>query len=305
MSIKEHPPQDAVGNHDDLHVPVLLDATLDMLQPKEGENYLDLTAGYGGHAGRILERTDNYTDSILVDRDEYAIGKLAPLAQKGVRLLHTDFVTAARQLTEEGKQFDMILVDLGVSSPQLDQSERGFSFTKQGPLDMRMDVRQETSAETLVNTASKDELIRIITMYGEEKYRFAKAIAEAIISSRPLKTTDTLAALIKAQYRGPWKKIHPATRTFQALRIAVNDELRQVEELLLLIPQLLKKGGRVGMISFHSLEDRLVKQYFAEQHQSGLEAELAVVTKKPIDGATYDVHNPRSRSAKLRVAVKI
>jgi len=305
MSIKEHPPQDVAGNHDDLHVPVLLNQALDLLKPKEGENYLDLTAGYGGHARRVLEVTSNYTESVLCDRDEYAIGKLAPLAAKGVRLLHTDFVTAARQLTEEGKQFDMILVDLGVSSPQLDQSERGFSFTKQGPLDMRMDVRQETTAETLVNTASKDELIRIITTYGEEPRGFASRIADAIITARPLKRTNELAELIKTQYRGPWRKIHPATRTFQALRIAVNDELRQIEELLPLIPQLLKKGGRVGVISFHSLEDRLVKQYFAEQRQSGLEAELTVVTKKPIDGATYDVHNPRSRSAKLRVAVKI
>lgn len=305
MSIKEHPPQDVAGNHDDLHVPVLLDSTLEALRPKKGENYLDLTAGYGGHGRRILERTENYTDSILVDRDEYAIGKLAPLAEKGVRLLHTDFVTAARQLTEEGKQFDMILVDLGVSSPQLDQSERGFSFTKQGPLDMRMDVRQETTAEVLVNTASKDELIRIITTYGEEPYRFAKAIAAAIIDARPLKTTDELASLIKEQYRGPWKRIHPATRTFQALRIAVNDELRQVEELLPLLPKLLKTGGRVGVISFHSLEDRLVKQYFADQLHAGYEAELVIVTKKPIEGATHDVHNPRSRSAKLRVAVKI
>ena len=304
MSIKEHPPQDGAGNRDDLHVPVLLDATLDALHPIERENYLDLTAGYGGHASRFLGITDNYQDSVLVDRDENAIRELVPFVEKGVQLLHTDFVSAARQLVEEGERFGIILVDLGVSSPQLDQSERGFSFTKQGPLDMRMDARQEVSAETLVNTASSDELVRIITTYGEEPYGFAKRIAEAIVSNRPLKTTDQLAELIKQEYRGRWKKIHPATRTFQALRIAVNDELRQVEALLPLLPRLLKSGGRVGIISFHSLEDRLVKRYFSEQKHAGYEAELEILTKKPIDGATYDVHNPRSRSAKLRVAVK-
>lgn len=296
MSIKEqHPPH---------HVPVLLEATLAALNPIQGENYLDLTAGYGGHAERFLDKTENFADSVLVDRDDYATKHLVRFEQKGVRVLHTDFVTAARQLIEEGKQFSIVLVDLGVSSPQLDQAERGFSFTHSGPLDMRMDVRTEVSAETLVNTASYDELIRIIKQYGEEPHGFAKRIAEAIIANRPLETTKELAELVKEQHRGKWKKIHPATRTFQALRIAVNDELRQIEELLPLLPQLLKKDGRVGVISFHSLEDRLVKQYFNEQRYAGYEAELIVKTKKPLDGATYDVHNPRSRSAKLRVAVK-
>ena len=297
MSFKEHPPQT-------LHVPVLLDATLDTLKPIQGENYLDLTAGYGGHARRVLEKTENFTDSVLVDRDDYAIERLSEFQQKGVRLLHTDFVSAARQLVEEGKQFDIVLADLGVSSPQLDQAERGFSFTHDGPLDMRMDRTQEVSAHTIVNTASADELTQIIVTYGEEPLGFAKQIAKAIIEHRPLETTKELADLVKDTYRGKWKKIHPATRTFQALRIAVNQELRQVEELMPLIPQLLKPGGRVGIISFHSLEDRLVKQYFNEQKNAGYEAELTILTKKPLDGVTYDVHNPRSRSAKLRVAVK-
>ena len=296
MSIKEHPPQ--------IHVPVLLEASLDTLKPMKKESYLDLTAGYGGHARRFLEKTDNFTDSVLVDRDDYALEHLSDLEAKGVRLLHTDFVTAARQLIEEGKQFNIVLVDLGVSSPQLDQGQRGFSFTHQGPLDMRMDRRQEVSAETLVNTASEEELLRIITRYGEEPYGFARRIAQAIVAARPINTTDVLANLIKQQHRGKWSKIHPATRTFQALRIAVNDELGQIERVLQLLPQLLTSGGRVGIISFHSLEDRLVKQYLKEQQQSGLEAELDVLTKKPIDGATYDVHNPRSRSSKLRAAVK-
>ena len=304
MSIKEHPPQQEIPEEFRLHVPVLLDATLETLNPKEGENYLDLTAGYGGHARRVLEKTKNYADSVLVDRDSFAIAELSEFAEKGVRLLHTDFVSAARQLVEEGRRFNIILVDLGVSSPQLDKSERGFSFTNSGPLDMRMDNRQEVSAKTLVNTASADELTRIIKTYGEEPTGFAKRIAKAIVDNRPLNTTEELASLIKQAYVGKWKKTHPATRTFQALRIAVNEELRQVEELLPLIPRLLKPGGRIGIISFHSLEDRLVKQYFNEQKNAGYEAELQILTKKPLAGDIYDVHNPRSRSSKLRVAVK-
>jgi 16S rRNA (cytosine1402-N4)-methyltransferase len=305
MSIKEHPPQsDAPDGESTLHVPVLLAATLQLLDPKEGESYLDLTAGYGGHAAEVLKRTASYTDAILVDRDEYAISRLTRFTQRGVRLISTDFLAATKQLISEGRQFDIVLADLGVSSPQLDQSERGFSFSGDGPLDMRMDRRQEVSAETIINTYSEARLVDIITRYGEEPRAFALRIAQAVCRERPLKTTGQLAELIKQQYRGRWKKTHPATRTFQALRIEVNQELAQVEMLLPLLPKLLRKGGRVGIISFHSLEDRLVKQYFAEQSQAGYEAELDIVTKKPLDGVTYDVHNPRSRSAKLRVVVK-
>jgi len=296
MSIKEHPPR--------LHVPVLLDATLDILKPIRGESYLDLTAGYGGHASAFFAKTENYEDSVLVDRDDYAIGKLKGLAEKGATLLHTDFVSAARQLIEEDKQFNIVLVDLGVSSPQLDQYERGFSFTHDGPLDMRMDRRQGQTAADVVNIASSAELLRIITKYGEEPIGSARRIVDAIAKHRPLQTTKELADLILTTHRGPWRKTHPATRTFQALRIAVNRELQQIEELLPLLPRLLKKDGRVGIISFHSLEDRLVKNYFAEQRDAGFEAELQPLTKKPLGGDIYDVHNPRSRSAKLRAAVK-
>lgn len=307
---KEHPPQskdpDELRSKESfaLHVPVLLEATLQTLHPKVGESYLDLTAGYGGHAEKILEVTKNYADSVLVDRDDYAIERLKSFSDRGVRLMHTDFVSATKQLVQDGKQFNIVLIDLGVSSPQLDQSERGFSFTNSGPLDMRMDRRQGASAETLVNTASADELTRIITQYGEEPIGFARQIVTAIVGSRPLSTTEELASLIKQTYRGKWKKTHPATRTFQALRIAVNDELRQIEDLLPLLPDLLQAGGRVGIISFHSLEDRLVKRYFKEQFDLGLEARLQPLTKKPIPGDIYDVHNPRARSSKLRAAVK-
>ena len=298
MSIKEHPPQTT------LHIPVLLESTLELLQPKKGENYLDLTAGYGGHAVEILKITGNYNESVLVDRDDYAIKRLKSLSDKGVRLLHTDFVAASQQMIKEGQTFNIVLVDLGVSSPQLDQSERGFSFTNSGPLDMRMDRRQLTSAETLINTASVEELTHIITQYGEEPIGFAKIIAKTIVSNRPLSDTKELADLIKHAYRGKWRKTHPATRTFQSIRIAVNDEIRLVEDLLPLLPRLLKPGGRVGIISFHSLEDRLVKRYFKEQFDAGFEAELLPLTKKPIAGEINDVHNPRARSSKLRVAVK-
>ena len=310
MSIKEHPPQskdkDELRSDDSfaLHVPVLLDATLDTLRPKLGESYLDLTAGYGGHANAFLERTKNNSHAVLVDRDDYAIAHLKALETKGVRLMHTDFVSAAKQLIQEGMRFDIVLVDLGVSSPQFDQSNRGFSFMNSGPLDMRMDRRLGVSAETLVNTASSAELTRIITEYGEVPLGEAKAIVTAIVDARPLSTTEELANLIKTTHRGKWKKTHPATRTFQALRIAVNDELRLVEDLLSHLPSLLNPGGRVGIISFHSLEDRLVKQYFKAQFEAGYEAELLPLTKKPILGATHDVHNPRARSSTFRAAVK-
>ncbi len=292
---KEHPPH---------HVPVLLEQTLALLDPHTGEKYLDLTAGYGGHAAAILERTNNFKESVLVDRDDYAIAHLSDYASKGTRLLHTDFESAANQLAEEGEQFDLILIDLGVSSPQLDQGNRGFSFTHSGPLDMRMDRRQELTAAELINRSSAKELAEIIHDYGEEPYKESLRLATLIVDHRPFESTESLATLIAENHRGRWQRIHPATRTFQSLRIAVNDELGQIQRLLPQLPKLLKKEGRVGIISFHSLEDRLVKRYLKDQFDSGLEAELQPITKKPVSGATEDVHNPRARSAKLRVAVK-
>lgn len=306
MSIKELPPQlesSLLQENGPVHVPVLLDAVCDVLKPQKGESYLDLTAGYGGHARRILEVTENIPGSVLVDRDSFAVQAVQDIVRQGAQMYETDFVSAARDLVKEGTQFDMILADLGVSSPQLDRGERGFSFQADGPLDMRMDQRQERTAADVVNHYSRDRLVDIITRYGEEPRVVARRIADEIIAARPFQTTAELAAVIKKAYRQRVKH-HPATRTFQALRIEVNQELRLVEELLPLLPLLLKKGGRVAIISFHSLEDRLVKRYFKEQVNAGYEAELAPITKKPLDGATYDVHNPRSRSAKLRAAVK-
>lgn len=296
LDTKEHPPH--------LHVPVLLEQSLSILQPKKGESYLDLTAGYGGHAKEFLKITKNYKDSVLVDRDEFAILNLKALQKKGTELMHSDFISATEKLIEEGKKFDIVFVDLGVSSPQLDKEERGFSFNKDGPLDMRMDRRQDITAADIVNRATPKELETIIAKYGEEKPAFTARIVEAIRTNRPIRTTKELSDLILSQHRGGWQKTHPATRTFQALRIATNEEIKQVENLLPKLSKLLNNGGRVGIISFHSLEDRLVKQYFKDQDEAGLEASLKLLTKKPIDGATYDVHNPRSRSAKLRAAVK-
>ena len=295
MSIKEHPP---------LHVPVLLNDVVRLLNPKDGESYLDLTAGYGGHAGAIVERTHNYRGMTLVDRDEFAQANLAAFVSKGAELIHADFVSAARQLIAIGKQFDMILIDLGVSSPQLDRAERGFSFSHNGPLDMRMDQRQALTAADVANTFTQQQLEQIICEYGEERPVVARRYAAAIVKARPLATTEDLASAVLKAHVGRRQRTHPATRTFQAIRIFVNDELEQVRTIMPLLPELLRQGGRVGVISFHSLEDRIVKRYFAEQNRSGYEAELRTITKHPVDGAVEDVHNPRSRSAKLRVAVK-
>lgn len=295
---KKYPPQQLQ------HIPVLLEATLRELKPQKGETYLDLTAGYGGHAQEFIQRIGDATLATLVDRDEMAIEALKTKLGS-VHLLHTDFLSAAKQLIADGWQFDMVLVDLGVSSPQLDIAERGFSFSHDGPLDMRMDRRMELTAETVVNAYSEAELATIIRQFGEESVAQAKRIAAAIVGARPHRSTAELASVIAKTFHRQRGKIHPATRTFQALRLEVNQELAQVRQLLPLLPDLLKDGGRVGVISFHSLEDRLVKRYFNEQKNSGYEACLKILTKKPISGANEDVHNPRARSAKLRVAVKI
>ncbi len=301
MSIKEHPPQPEMTNP--VHVPVLLQITLDKLKPSRGESYLDLTAGYGGHAKAFLDRTVNFADSVLVDRDINAIKSLNSFASKGSELIHQDFVGAAQKLIEQGREFDIILADLGVSSPQLDRAERGFSFRFDGPLDMRMDNRQEKRATDIVNFYKEGELEQLIIRYGEETRSRANRIAKAICEGRPFSTTRQLAETIERTLGRGGLRQHPATRTFQALRIEVNQELRQIEQLLPMLPRLLRRGGRLGIISFHSLEDRLVKRFFADQQSAGYEAELAISEKRPVSG-TEDAHNPRSRSAKFRHAVK-
>ena len=304
MSMKEHPPQLESSSGEPVHVPVLLESVIDMLQPQSGDQYLDLTAGYGGHARAILAKTTNYSESVLVDRDAFALSHLQDLERQGARTMEADFVSAARQLIDEGKTFDMILADLGVSSPQLDRQERGFSFRLDGPLDMRMDRREERTAADIVNSYTEQELVRVITAYGEEPRSRAIKIAKAIVANRPFTTTTELAETVKQAIGRTGSKHHPATRTFQSLRIELNRELDLVANILPLLPKLLNKGGRVAVISFHSLEDRLVKRFFKDQLDAGYEAELEMITKKPIVGSISDVNNPRSRSAKLRAAVK-
>ena len=272
------------------------------LSPQKGENYLDLTAGFAGHASSILDVTQNYKDSTLVDRDQYAIDYLTEkFANFPIEILHTDFYSAALQLYECGKTYDLILADFGVSSPQLDLGSRGFSFMHEGPLDMRMDVRQELSADTIINHWSENSLIEIFEKYGEMSPGFAQKVARIIRLNRPFESTTQLADAIANETRN--SRIHPATKVFQAVRIVVNDELSIIENTLPLLPKLLKPGGRLAIITFHSLEDRLVKDFFKDASSRGEESELKIITKKPITAEKVElVNNPRARSAKLRVA---
>lgn len=291
-------------NQNPLHIPVLLSQVLEYLDPQPGNTYLDLTGGYGGHAAAVLERTKNPSETVLVDRDQNAIAQLEQrFSGQRINLLHADFLTASEQLKEQGRQFDLILADLGVSSPHLNQASRGFSLKAEGPLDMRMDQRQSLTAERVVNTYSADELADILKCYGEEPK--AKSIAARIVEHRPITTTQQLAAIVAKAWPG-YSKVHPATRTFQALRIAVNDELELLRKSLpIWIYDLLAPGGRIAIISFHSLEDRLVKQALAEAGGNRYDAPLRLLTKRPITGNdTEIVFNPRARSAKLRAAAK-
>lgn len=287
------------------HIPVLLDAVLDLVQPKKGETLLDATAGYGGHATAILERTLTDSGSVLVDRDEQAVKELRKtFTGRPVQIIQESYMDAARVLVEEGERFDIIVADLGVSSPHLDNHSRGFSFMNDGPLDMRMDQTQALTAGTIVNDYDEAELIRILKEYGEEHK--ARRIAQGIIAARPIATTTELAKVVERAVHAKWQKAHPATKTFQALRIAVNDELEQLTTALPLWIRLLKPGGRLAVISFHSLEDRLVKQFFADHGGPRYDAELTILTKKPAVADQKElVFNPRARSAKLRVVAKI
>ena len=287
------------------HTPVLLSEVLASLEPHPGESYLDLTAGYGGHASKILDVTQNYKDSVLVDRDEFAANYLKQEFPSSTRIINTDFYSAVLQLLKCGETFNMILADFGVSSPQLDMEDRGFSFKSEGPLDMRMDQKQKLTAADIINKYSEKELASIIETYGEEPHGRAKMLAREIVHHRPFTTTKALAELIKTKSYSRHSKIHPATKTFQAIRIVVNSELEQIEKTLPLLPKILKPGGRLGIISFHSLEDRLVKDYFKEASSFGEESILQIANKKPIVADIPElVINPRARSAKLRVAIK-
>ena len=287
-----------------LHTPVLLSEVLAGLDPKPGESYLDLTAGYGGHASEILDVTQQFKDSYLIDRDEFAIKYLKSKFPSSINLINSDFYSAVLQLFECGKTFDMILADFGVSSPQLDMEERGFSFRYDAPLDMRMDRRQKLTAYDVVNKTSERELIDIFKKYGEIPDGRAHAFARVIVHHRPIRSTLELAELIRVRVHG-YSRIHPATQVFQAIRIVVNSELEQIEKTLPFLPKLLNKNGRLGIISFHSLEDRLVKEFMREASSHGEESELSIINKKPITAENVElVINPRARSAKLRLAAR-
>lgn len=287
-----------------MHEPVLLPEVIEYLSPKKGDSYLDVTAGYGGHAKSVLEITQNYKEATLVDRDQTAVSHLeAKFANRGVNIINDDFYRAAELLANKGARFDIILADLGTSSPHLNTASRGFSFQHSGPLDMRMDQRQTLTAETVVNEWSAEKLEKIIRELGEEPK--ARRIVESIVAKRPLKTTNELAEAV-TRVTAKWQRIHPATRTFQALRIVVNSELELLEKALPIWLDLLKPGGRIGIISFHSLEDRIVKRFFAEHSAFAYDQVLKVLSKHPVSpGKSEVVYNPRARSAKLRVAVKI
>lgn len=290
---------------DQKHVPVLLTHVLQYLDPQKNERYLDLTGGYGGHAAAVLERTQAPQHATLVDRDEAAVAALRRrFAAAGADIRRADFYTASRALAGEGKQFDVILADLGVSSPHLNEASRGFAISADGPLDMRMDRHQTLTAADIVNTYPEAELAALLKRYGEEPK--ARQIAARIVQGRPLRTTSELANVAAAAWPGR-SRIHPATRTFQALRIAVNDELELLKQSLpVWMHELLAPGGRIAVISFHSLEDRMVKQALAEVAGERYDAELRLLTKRPVTAGTDEVlTNPRARSAKLRAAVKI
>lgn len=304
------------------HTPVLPAEVLDCLAPAQGETFLDCTAGRGGHAALVAERLGASGRIILNDQDA---GNLAASAARirtlaaapAVTELHGNFADAPRRLTEQGLGADAVLADLGFASNQMDDAARGFSFMRDGPLDMRLDPGStRPTAAQLVNSLPETELGEIIRDWGED--RAWKQIAAKLVAVRktsPIDSTSALAAAVKSCFpphvaHGP---IHPATRTFQALRIAVNDELGSLRSLLESVSrsasrmkpgatpgpaQWLKPGARIAVISFHSLEDRLVKQAFAELADRGL---ARLLTKRPIECTDAErASNPRSRSAKLR-----
>ncbi len=287
-----------------IHIPVMSDKVLETLNPKRGEAYLDLTAGYGGHANQVLERTLELKKTVLVDRDQMAIDQLAEKFQgSGIRIIHKDFLNAAKELLQEKRTFDIVLADLGVSSPHLNTASRGFSFRYDAPLDMRMDQRQELTADYVVNTYKQKELEAILREYGEEPK--ARQIASLLVENRPIYTTTKLAEIVAQAWPG-YSRVHPATRTFQALRIVVNDELRLVKETLPIMVKLLAPGGRLAIITFHSLEDRIVKRYFSGVAGDRYDTDIRLLTKKPVIPSQNElVLNPRSRSAKLRAVAKI
>jgi len=290
------------------HVPVLLKEAIDFLAVRRGGTCIDATVGLGGHSYEIANRLGAPGHLIGLDKDPAALAiareKLAPHQPDWpeVTLLNRSFAEIAKG--QKASSVDGILADIGVSSLQLDNAARGFSFQADGPLDMRMDPRSERTAEQVVNHLDERQLADVIYEFGEE--RRSRRIARAICRSRPIHTTAHLADVISAAARPmnqAERRIHPATRTFQALRIFVNRELDDLKALLEAAPKILKPSGRVVVISFHSLEDRIVKDALREGAQHGY---FSLLTKKPVTATEEESdRNPRSRSAKLRAAERI
>jgi len=289
-----------------LHKSVLLDSVLSHLNLVQGQIVLDATVGSGGHSETILKRISPNGLLIGLDQDPEALKRAAKrLEAVGGKfvLKHFNFRFLDEALSSLNlKQVNAVLLDVGVSSDQLQASDRGFSFMREGPLDMRMDPTQDQTAEHLIYGLSERELIQIFGELGEERY--AGRIARKIVqerSKRSIKTTFDLKKIVEETVPSAYRfgRIHPATRIFQALRIAVNDELNALKEALPKAFGSLKPGGRLAVISFHSLEDRIVKQYFVHEKNLGTGK---IMTKKPIEATEDELkNNPRSRSAKLRV----
>ncbi|MCJ7716395.1 MAG: 16S rRNA (cytosine(1402)-N(4))-methyltransferase RsmH [Anaerolineales bacterium] len=302
------------------HKPVLFQEVLDTLNPIPGGVYVDGTVGAGGHARGILETISPEGKLLGLDRDPAAL-KIAKsnLAEFGnqVFLIHGSYTRIKSHLNNlSWNTVDGILLDLGLSSMQLDNPDRGFSFRNAGPLDMRFDPAYPISAADLVNQSSRDDLADLIFNYGEERY--SRKIADAIIANRPLEGTQELADIVKSAIGNFPSRIHPATKTFQALRIAVNQELEALEAFLPTALEALNPGGRLAIIAFHSLEDRIVKQFFRLEGRDCIcppeipqcvcehKKRLVEINRRPIRPEDKEIiENPRSRSAKLRVAEKI
>jgi len=286
------------------HIPVLLDEVIQLLEPKPGSRFIDATLGAAGHARVLLERTAPDGRVLGIDQDESALANAKQALQSfgsQVIFVHANFRRVAAVAAQQGfLECDGVLADIGISSMMVDDPSRGFSFMREGPLDMRMDRTQPLTAAEVVNTASEKEIADILYTCGEE--RRSRPIAKSIVRSRPLHLTTDLVRAVERVTGGPRHgQIHPATRTFQALRIFVNDELKSLEEFLDSAMTVVRSGGRVVVIAFHSLEDRIVKQKFRASAVSG-----RVLTKKVVTARDEEVRrNPRARSAKLRAWERI
>lgn len=297
------------------HVSVLLNEVIEYLNVSEGKIFIDATVGYAGHSGEILRKLNKKGFLFAVDQDDEAISysndKLSKIADN-FKIIKTNFVNLKDYIHEN---VDGVLFDLGVSSPQLDEAERGFSFHKDAPLDMRMDKTQSLSAYNVVNEYSYEDLVKVIRNFGEEKY--ASSIVKAIIKARPIKTTLELSEIIKASVPISYRnKTHPARKTFQAIRIEVNHELDILETSLKDAFDLLKVGGRLCVISFHSLEDKIVAKVFKELCSDDENARFFPVVPEEMKARAKKIvkitpsleeleDNYRSRSSKLRVIERI